>query len=162
VGIFRAVVRWFNDKLTFIGAVALAGMMMMTCVDVVGRFFGRPIHGAIEIVGFLATLTVALALPYTHRLDGHIGVELFIRMFSSRTQTIIALFTGILSMALFALVTWRMFNYGSTMQKSGEVSMSLRFPEYAIIYAVAVCFLIFTLTIFRDITAKIKELKGAK
>lgn len=153
---------WLIDKLTATGAVVLTAMMLMTCVDVVGRFFNRPILGAIEIVGFLSTLTVALALPYTHRMDGHIGVELFIRMFSERTQTVVALCTSILSLLLFSVITWRMFDYAGIMRKSGEVSMSLKFPEYVIIYLVGVCFLIFTLIIVRDVAATIKKLKEAK
>ena len=36
---------------------------------VVGRYLGHPIFGSVEIVGFLATLTAALALPYRHAED---------------------------------------------------------------------------------------------
>jgi tellurite resistance protein TehA-like permease len=57
------------------------------------------------------------------------------------------------------LVTWRMTVYAHTMQKSGEVSMNLEFPEYAIIYVVAFCLLIFTLVIIVDIVRHFKKLK---
>jgi len=49
--------------------------MFLTFVDVVGRKFGHPIFGSVEIVGFLAIITIAAALPYTHKIDGHVGVE---------------------------------------------------------------------------------------
>jgi len=104
-------------------------------------------------------MTVAFALPYTHQEKGHIGVELLVQTLSPKTQRLIDITTGILSLGLFILVTWRMIVYGQTMQKSGEVSMNLELPEYIIIYMVALCFLIFTLSLFRDIIKNITLLK---
>ncbi len=151
------------DQLTaflkVLGAICLVGMMALTCADVVGRYFDRPIFGSVEIVGFLATLTVALALPFTHQEKGHIGVEILVRLFSSKTQAVIELITSLASLALFAIVTWRMALYARTMQESGEVSMNLQFPEAVIIYITAFCFLIFTLMILQDIIQSIRLLR---
>jgi TRAP-type C4-dicarboxylate transport system permease small subunit len=135
-------------------------MMMLTCVDVIGRKFGHPVFGSVELVGFMATLAVALALPYTHQARAHIGVEVFVQILSDRTRTIIELCTHILSLGLFAIVTWQMFLYAKTIRASGTVSMSLELPEYIIIYTVSACFLIFSLVIVKDIAANIQSLRG--
>ncbi len=156
------IVDWITDKLKVIGAVCLVGMTFLTCADVVGRFFNHPIFGSVELVGFMATLTVALALPYTHSVRGHIGVEMVVRLFSRRTQAAIELCTSTVSMILFSLVTWRMALYACTMKASGEVSMNLEFPEYVIIVLVAFCFLVFVLTIVRDVLANIEILRGRR
>ena len=153
---------WVLDKLKIVGAACLVGMTLLTCVDVVGRFFGHPVFGSVELVGFMATLAVALALPYTHQVKGHIGVEIVVRLFSERTQAIIDLCTSILSLGLIGIITWRMLVYAGTMKESGEVSMNLELPEYIIIYIVSFCFLIFTLLILKDIIGYIKQLTGAK
>lgn len=154
------IVGWLLDKMKIIGAACLAGMTFLTCADVIGRLFGHPIFGAVEIVGYMATLSVALALPYTHQVKGHIGVEIIVRMLSEKTQTLIDIGTGILSLGLFAVVAWQMTAYGRTMQKSGEVSMNLEFPEYIIIYIAAFCLLIFTLIIFQDVLKSIRKLRS--
>jgi TRAP-type C4-dicarboxylate transport system permease small subunit len=156
---FWRIIGWILDKLKVIGAACLVGMTLLTCADVVGRFFRHPIFGSVEIVGFMATLAVAMALPYTHQVKGHIGVEILVRTFSARTQAIIDVFTSFLSLCLFGLVTWRMTLYAYTMQKSGQVSMNLEFPEHIIIYVVAFCMLIFTLIILQDIANYIKKLQ---
>ena len=156
------IFEWVLDKLKVLGAVSLVGMVALTCVDVVGRFFVHPIFGSVEIVGFMATLAVGLALPYTHQAKGHIGVDILVRLFSERTQAIIDLCTSIFSMGLFALITWRMVDYARTLQKAGEVSMSLEFPEYIIIYITSFCFFVFFLLIIQDITGYFKLLKGRK
>ena len=156
------IFEWVLDKSKILGAVCLIGMTALTCVDVVGRFFGHPITGSVELVSFMATLSVALALPYTHQVKGHIGVEILVRLFSERTQTIIELCTSFLSLGLFGLITWRMSVYAKTMQKSGEVSMNLELPQHVIIYITSFCFLMFFLIIIKDITGYIKFLKGRK
>jgi TRAP-type C4-dicarboxylate transport system permease small subunit len=163
MSIFWKTVDWFNRALKILGACCLVGMMGLTCVDVVGRYFGHPIFGSVELVIFMATLTTALALPYTHEVKGHIGVELFVRLLSSRTQTVIELVTNVLSVALMGLITWRMAVYAGTIRESGQVSMNLEFPEHLIIYAVSFCFLIFTLLIAKDIVSLSRRLlKGEK
>jgi TRAP-type C4-dicarboxylate transport system permease small subunit len=87
-------------------------------------------------------------------------VEIVVRLFSEKTQTIIDICTGIVSLILFAVVTWRMTVYANTMKASGEVSMNLELPEHFVIYATAVCLLIFTLIIFQDLINNIRKLKS--
>ena len=158
--IFWNSIDWILDKLKIAGAICLMVMMLLTCVDVVGRMFRHPVFGSVEIVAFMATLTVAFALPYTHKLGGHIGVELVIRMLSKRTQIVIEICTGVVSLALFAVITWRMGIYAHTMNQAGEVSMNLRLPEHLIVYALSFCLLIATLTILRDVLLHIKKLSS--
>jgi TRAP-type C4-dicarboxylate transport system permease small subunit len=159
MSVFLKNIEWISDKMKTIGAGCLVGMALLTCVDVVGRFFRHPIFGSVEIVGYMATMAVAMALPYTHRIDGHVGVEIMVRLFSARAQAIIDICTRFLSLGLFVLVTWRMAVYAHTMQESGEVSMNLKFPEYLIIYVVAFCLFIFTMVIIQDIAQHLKKLK---
>jgi TRAP-type C4-dicarboxylate transport system permease small subunit len=150
------VVGALRSALKVCGAVCLMGMTLLTCLDVIGRKLGHPLFGAVELVGFMATLAAAMALPYTHQMKGHIGVELVVRNFSSRTQIMIELVTNLVALILFGLVTWRMMKYAATIHASGQVSISLRFPEHLIIYLVAFCFLIFVLTIVEEmVTAAI-------
>jgi len=160
MSIIWRIVEWILDKMKIIGAGCLGGMTLLTCVDVVGRAFGHPVFGSVEIVGFMATLAVVMALPYTHQVQGHIGVELIVRLLSEKTQNYIDIGTGILSLTLFGLVTWRMTLYANTMQESGEVSMNLELPEYLVIYLAAFCLLTFSLIILRDIINNIGKLKS--
>ncbi len=156
---FIKIVSWMSDKLRTAGAFSLAAMMLVTCADVVGRFFNKPILGSVEFVGFFATLTAAMALPYTHKMDAHIGVDLFVRLLPERFQNCLYLVTTVISFVLFGIVTWRMAVYADTIYKSGEVSMTLKLPEYIIIYIVAACFLVFFLLIVQDLFSLIKKLK---
>ena len=158
MSIFWKIIDWIQDRLKMLGAACLVGMMFLTCIDVIGRLMGHPIFGSVELVSFMATMAVAMALPYTHQAKGHIGVEMLWQVFSEKTRAIVDLCTGFLSLGLFILVTWRMTLYAHTIQKSGEVSMNLELPEHFIVYAVAFCFVIFTLIILQNILKTIKDL----
>lgn len=160
MNIIWRIVEWVLDKMRIVGAGCLVGMTLLTCVDVVGRAFGHPVFGSVELVGFMATLAVVMALPYTHQVQGHIGVELVVRWLSEKNQIYIDICTGILSLTLFGLVTWRMTLYANTMRESGEVSMNLELPEYIVIYVAAFSMLTFSLIILKDIINNIRKLKS--
>lgn len=153
------IIDWLLVKMKIIGAACLVGMTFLTCADVVGRFFGYPIFGSVEIVGFMATLAVVMALPYTHQVKGHIGVEIVVRLLSKRIQILIEIATGLISLLLFVIVTWRMVVYARTMQESGEVSMNLELPEHLVVYVTAFCLLVFTLNIMQSVIQNIRKLK---
>ena len=157
---FWRLIDWLLVKMKIVGAACLVGMTFLTCADVVGRAFGHPIFGSVEIVGFMATLAVVMALPYTHQVNGHIGVELVVRLLSEKAQSIIDICTGLVSLMLFAVVTWRMTVYARTMQESGEVSMNLELPEHVIIYVSAFCLLVFSLNIMQTVINNIRKLKS--
>jgi TRAP-type C4-dicarboxylate transport system permease small subunit len=152
----------FSGFLKLIGGVALTCMMMLTVVDVIGRFFKCPIFGSVELVGFLATIVVAAALPYTYKMEGHVGVEILVRLLSKKAQICIDIFTRSLSLILFGLITWQMFLYANDIHETGEVSMNLEFPIYYIVYLLAFGMLIFSVTILETITHDIKQLRELK
>jgi TRAP-type C4-dicarboxylate transport system permease small subunit len=148
-----------SDKLKMAGAVFLAGMALLTCLDVIGRFFKYPIFGTVELVSFMGALALACSLPFTHREDGHIGVELFTRKLPSKVRHTVELCTELLSLALFMLVSWRMFHFSISSKTSGVLSMNLQLPEYAIIFLLACGFVIFTLTIINSIFQTLNKLR---
>jgi TRAP-type C4-dicarboxylate transport system permease small subunit len=157
--VLSQVLNKLSDILKIIGAVALTVMMMLTVVDVIGRFFKSPIFGSVELVGFLATIVVAAALPYTYKMDGHVGVEILVRLLPDKPQIWIDIVTRTLTLVLFILITWQMFLYADDIQHTGEVSMNLEFPIYYIVYLLSFALLIFTVMIVEMIFQDIQKLR---
>lgn len=148
-----------SSAMKFIGGIALVGMMLLTVVDVIGRFFKYPIFGSVEIVGFLATIIVAGALPYTYKIGGHVGVEILMQTFAQKTQIWVRLITRTLTLFLFGLITWQMFLHAAELRQMGEVSMSLKFPTYYIAYLLGFGLLLFSITILETICLDIVKLR---
>ncbi len=118
-----------------------------------------PVAFVMALVGFLAVITVAAALPYTYKMDGHVGVEILVRLLSKKTQLWIDVFTRSLSLVLFSIISWQMFLYAMDIHETGEVSMNLEFPIYYIVYILAIGLTIFSVTILERIVDTIKQLR---
>jgi len=159
--IFKALDK-FSDFLKGIGELALTCMMLLTVVDVIGRFFRHPIFGSVELVGLFATIIVATALPYTYKKDGHVGVEILVRLLSKKAQIRIDIVTRLLSLVLFSLITWQMFIYAEDIKLSGEVSMNMELPIHYIVYLLAFGLLAFSVTIIEMIVKNVKQLSELK
>lgn len=162
MSIFSKALDKFSNFLKIIGCTALTLMMLLTVVDVIGRFFKYPIFGSVELIEYLAVIVIATALPYTHKVDGHVSVEIVVRLFSEKKQLIIEIFTQTLSLVLFCLITWQMFLYAKDMQQAGEVSMNLQFPTYYILYLLCFGLLVFSVTLVETIFKNIKQLRDLK
>lgn len=150
------------DWVKNLGGVALVVMMTITTLDVITRYFGHPIFGAVELVSFMATILLACAMPMTHVENGHVGVDLVVRLLSERSQALIDTITGFLSLILFTLICWQCVLYGQSMKKTGEVSMSLEFPSYIVIYVVAVAFGVLGLAVIPQLSRNLRKLFGKK
>lgn len=132
--------------------MCLMGMALMTCADVILRAtINRPIFGSEEIVSIFAVLAIGFALPYAHKKDSHVGVEIVVRLLSKKSQEIIRLLTNSFSFLLFVLLSYHMFGYAKVLRASGEVSMNLELPTYCFVYALSFCLLIVSLYILQEI-----------
>jgi len=148
-----------SSILRYLGAAALTTMMLLTVVDVIGRFFKHPVFGSVELVGFLAVITAAAALPHTYKVNGHVGVEIFVRLLPQKARLWIQVCTRLLSLALFSVIAWQMFLYAGDIKETGEVSMNLEFPIHYIVFILAVGLMIFSITIIQRLVDTIKKLK---
>jgi TRAP-type C4-dicarboxylate transport system permease small subunit len=135
--------------LYWIAGTAIIAMMILTCGDVVLRFFRRPIPGTYELVCFLGAVAVAFAMAHTTVQKGHVAVSLVVRLFPERIQGLIESITSTFGFIFFALVAWQSVLYGNDLHASSEVSLTLQLPFYPFIYgigfsAAAVCLVLLT------------------
>ncbi len=155
----------FVDKLVtwlkVFGAGCLAAMMLLTCIDVVGRVFRHPILGTEEIVGLLAALAMGAAMPYAHAVHAHVGVDMFVKDLSPKKQAIIDTITNILAFALFFIMGWQTYLYALDLKKSGQVTMTLQLPSYYIVFFLSFCFFAFCAVILAEIFQHIQEVKNS-
>ena len=134
---FERIIYAVARRLSWVSAGALAAMMAMICAEIVSRSFYRSIEGAYEIVGFLAAITISLAIAHTQIQKGHVAVEVVVLRLKKQLQIIIDCFNWFVSIILFALITWRLCVYGIGLQRTGEVSPTLWWPVHPIVYVVA-------------------------
>ena len=139
MNIFERIATNLARKLYWVAGTAIVAMMLLTCADVILRYFRRPIPGTYELVCFLGAVAVAFAMAHTSVERGHV-----VRLFPKRIQDLIESITGSFGFALFALIAWQSVIYANDLRAYGEVSLTLQLPFYPFVYgigfsAAAVC-----------------------
>ena len=121
-----------------ISAVILFAMLLLTCVDVIGRYLlNAPVNGKTELTRFMMAGLIASTLPVISAAGGHISVDLFDSRFSRRGAAIRDLVTDALTaLALGVLSHWLVFR-ADRLQNRGYVSDFLHLPLHPIAYFVA-------------------------
>ncbi|HIE18010.1 MAG TPA: TRAP transporter small permease [Dehalococcoidia bacterium] len=137
---FDKFIRLLSNWLNWVAGVALVLMLVLIVVDIIAaKLFNWPVPGGIEVVGFLGVVVVAFAVAQTQVLHGHIEVEFLVSRLPAKAQRAIAGFTYACGMVLFMLLGWQSYEFGRTLQISGEVSMTQRIPFYPLVYGIAIC-----------------------
>ena len=134
---FERIVNLISKYCDRIAQVAVMAMMLLVVGNILGRFVGKSIFGAYDIVGFINAILVAFAIAYCAVQKGHIQVEMVMSHFPERVQKVVGIITGILSLGIFAVITWQILILANDKWRGGEVSMTALIPFHYYIYGVA-------------------------
>ncbi len=149
--VFLNLTRQMSRSINVVAGVAMTFIMLITVLDVILRWFRMPITGTYELVAFSGAVVVGFALPLTSFMRGHIYVDFLIMKLPLRARTFCNGLTRCLGIILFCLIGWNLFKVGMSLQKSGEVSMTLKLPFYPVAYGVAFCCFIQCLVLVADL-----------
>jgi TRAP-type C4-dicarboxylate transport system permease small subunit len=120
-----AAARWLN----WISAAAIIAIMVIVCINVIGRsMFGMPFKGTVDVVSLLGALAIGGSIAHTQKIKGHIRISLFVERLPQWIQSIIAALVYLLSLAIFGLITWQSILFVRQNQEVGELSEVLKIP----------------------------------
>jgi TRAP-type C4-dicarboxylate transport system permease small subunit len=139
---FLRAVSGFSKTLNAVGALLLTLMMVLTVVDVILRYLGRPITGTFELMSFAGALVVGLALAQTSLDGAHVNVDMFIDAASAGKKICLTVFNRVVGIGVFALLAWSLFDKGNDLYSTGEVSLTLQVPYYPVAYGLSLCCLV--------------------
>ncbi len=135
--VINGVSRWLN----WMASAAMVVMLVVVFVDVAGaKIFNRPLLGADDVASLSGLLIAAFAIPFTQVLGSHIKIEFFMERLGKRAQAVIDSIMSLFGLALFAAMTWQMFDFSQTLQVTKSVSQSSHIPLYPFTYAVVIAF----------------------
>ncbi len=118
-----------ENSLGLAAGFILAVLMMITCVDVVGRyFFNAPLAGAFELTEILVAALVFTALPLTTERREHVEVDLLNAAFPPKFNRYVTAFAGLFSAALLATFAWRLASHAVKTMEDGAVTNALEIP----------------------------------
>src|SRR5262245_46982125 len=121
-----------------VAAIVLFGLMILTCSDVIGRYFlSRPIFGAFEITEISLAVLIFAGLPLVTLRNEHVTVDLFDAITPDwlfRIQHVIACALGLLATGY---LSWRLWIRALSMDSAGETTAQLKFKLAYLTYAMS-------------------------
>ena len=157
---FEKISHALAKKLYWVAGVAIVVMMLLTCADVVLRYFRKPIPGTYELVCFLGAAAVAFSMAHTLVERGHVAVTFVVSLFPRRIQGLIEIITTIFGLLFFSLVSWQSVIYANDLHRSGEVSLTLELPFYPFVYGISISAAIVCLILLSDLFKSFLKLFG--
>ena len=154
---FLAAVRGAASALGWVGAAALAFLMLLTVADVVLHLFGRPIVGTYELVAVSGAVAIGLSLPMTSWARGHIYVDSFVARLPRVPRLVLVVATRLLVLGLFLLIGINLLKYALSLRAAGEVTPTLRVPFYPVVFGVGVSCLVQCVVAVADVVRSLGD-----
>jgi TRAP-type C4-dicarboxylate transport system permease small subunit len=119
-------------------AVLLIAMMLVTAVDVFGRYLlSQPLPGAFEITEIMLAMIIFIALPLVCLHEEHVSVTLITDRLSPRWRELHAVVISVFSSLILLLIAWRITAHALQLASYGDVTIFLRVPKGPIGYTIA-------------------------
>ncbi|MEJ2374589.1 MAG: TRAP transporter small permease [Pseudolabrys sp.] len=120
-------------------ALVLFALMVLRCVDVVGRYlFNAPVPGTAELTGLGLAVLIFAALPIITAHNEHVSVgllELVAGRFSRAIERVTLLAT---SLAALSLMAWRLWDKAQSLASYGDFTSYLNVPVAPFAYFMSV------------------------
>ena len=120
-------------------AVVLFAMMLVTAVDVAGRYlFNRPIAGGFELTEILLAALIYCGLPLVSARREHIVIDTFDPMFARAVKRGLDMVAEVVCAVALAGVGWLIFLRANRVAEYGDTTSVLKLPLAPVVYLMAV------------------------
>jgi TRAP-type C4-dicarboxylate transport system permease small subunit len=124
------IITVFCQVASMIGVVFLVAIVSLTVVDVLLRvFFNSPILGSTEITEYMM-ICLILGTGLCALRGRQIKMDMIVDRFKPRAQAYVDSFTNLLTLGIFGILCWTIFQEGLTLQKLKLISSILKIPTF--------------------------------
>jgi TRAP-type C4-dicarboxylate transport system permease small subunit len=119
-------------------AVVLFLMMLITAVDVAGRYlFNKPIAGGFELTEILLAALIYCGLPLVSARREHIVIDTFDPLFSRGLKRGLDMVAEVVCAVALAGVGWLIFLRAGRVAEYGDTTSVLKLPLAPVVYLMA-------------------------
>lgn len=144
-------------------AVVLFALMVLTCVDVVGRYvFTAPVPGAAELTEFGMGLLIFGALPIVTARHDHVTIGLLAMFGGGRIARIQHAVVVATSLVALAIMTWRLWARAAELARYADTSIYLGIPVAPFAWFMSVMSGLAVLALLFQLAAKLAPSRRAR
>jgi TRAP-type transport system small permease protein len=135
--------------LAYIAAAVLLALMLLTCVDVAGRYFlNQPVWGGFELTEMMLAMVIFAGLPLVSLRNDHVTVDLFDPVTPDWLFRIQHLIAGAIGTACTAYLAWRLWLRAGNMVAAGETTAQLKITLGWLTYAMSLLMALTAVALF--------------
>lgn len=125
----EVVVLLYRHLLSGTAAIVMFMMMLVTLIDVLGRYlFSSPLNGAYELTELMLAAVIFLGLPLITAEGGHIAVDLLDSLFGSWGQRFQNGLIEVINVLAFGTFTWVLWENALKVQRYADTTAVLQIP----------------------------------
>lgn len=134
------MLRLIERALAWFAGATLLLMMLLTFVDVVGRYgFNKPVFGSAEFIEILMVFTVFAGLACITRTNDHIFVSLFESWIARTIPNVQRWSVLIFSLIAYSIIAYSFWRLGLHSLTQGRLTPVLSLPQAILPLAAAAC-----------------------
>lgn len=120
--------RWIISALASLGVLAYGAAALVTVADVIGRRFGLPIQGVVDLVQLFFIGGAWLVMPYAFMTGSHVSVDFLLNWMPRAFAAPLKVAIAALSLGLVGLMLWQGYLTFLTRTMFGDRSQQLGIP----------------------------------
>ena len=118
--------------------LVLLGVMAITFIDVVGRyFFNAPMTFAVELIQLGVGLLVLFGLAITTLQRGHIAVDVIDGLVPSTVSKLLSVLAALCGVGFIGLIAWRLWDRALKFMDDGLATDVLFLPVWPVVLLMA-------------------------
>lgn len=128
-----------DQALGLIAAIDLFAMMVVTFVDVLGRYlFSRPLPGAFEIIQIMMAVLIFTGLPLVSAKEAHVTVDLIHAVLTRGVRRLLDIVVNGAGTVVLGVIAWRMWIKAGQIAAYNDNTPVLHIPMAPIVYFMCV------------------------
>ncbi len=135
----HSILKAVSNLFAGLACLALLGIMAITFVDVVGRyFFNAPITFAVELIQLGMGLLVLFGLATTTLQRGHIAVDIIENLVPESIAKLFAAIAALCGLTFIGLLAWRLWDRSFKFMDDGLATDVLFLPVWPVVVLMSV------------------------
>ncbi|KAB2936124.1 MAG: TRAP transporter small permease [Rhodocyclaceae bacterium] len=130
--------RWekpFEMLLGSATALILACIMLLTCVDVAGRYvFSEPVPGALEVTELMMGALIFASLPMVTLRNQQVTIDLFSPFIPAAVKPALHVLIHVASGLCMGVISWRLWVKAGQMFEQGDTTAVLQLKVWPLVY----------------------------
>lgn len=120
-------------------AILLAAIMIVTVIDVIGRYLlNSPLMGATELTELLLCAVIFLGMPAVCLDDAHIKVDILLKRVPPALEPLRSFVINLGSTGILCVIAWQLWKRGSELAGYGQSTNTLHIPVAPLAWFAAV------------------------